>query len=150
MIVEAFTLHEPWMRSRFNDYGELFRDRVALGGVITGADYNQALRRRRELIADTFAATKGIDAIVTAGAPAEAPKIDAVPKWGNLEKPSFTNPFNITGWPALCVCSGYGEGGLPVSIQIASKPFTEPTLFRIGHAYEAARGWRARRPALAS
>jgi len=148
MIVEAFTLHEPWMRSRFNDYGELFRDRVALGGVISGADYNQALRRRRELIAETFAATVGIDAIVTAGAPVEAPKIDAVPKWGNLERPSFTNPFNITGWPALCVCSGFGEGGLPVSIQIASRPFTEPTLFRIGHAYEAARSWRTQRPAL--
>ena len=29
MITEAFTLHAPWMRERFMDYGELFRDRVA-------------------------------------------------------------------------------------------------------------------------
>ena len=150
MIVEAYALHEKWMRTSFNDYGELFRDRVALGGLIPAADYVQALRRRRELLAATFAATKDIDAVVTAGAPAEAPRIDAVPKWGNLEKPSFTNPFNVTGWPALCVCSGFGEGGLPVSVQIASKPFTEPTLFRIGHAYESARTWRKNRPSLVS
>jgi aspartyl-tRNA(Asn)/glutamyl-tRNA(Gln) amidotransferase subunit A len=148
MIVEAYALHEKWMQTSFNDYGELFRDRVALGGLIPAADYVQAVRRRRELLADTFAATKGIDAVVTAGAPAEAPRINAVPKWGNLEKASFTNPFNVTGWPALCVCSGFGEGGLPVSVQIASKPFTEATLFRIGHAYETARGWRTRRPSL--
>src|SRR5213079_3122949 len=30
MITEAFTLHAPWMRKHFSDYGELFRDRVAL------------------------------------------------------------------------------------------------------------------------
>ena len=29
MITEAFALHGPWMRERFMDYGELFRDRVA-------------------------------------------------------------------------------------------------------------------------
>jgi aspartyl-tRNA(Asn)/glutamyl-tRNA(Gln) amidotransferase subunit A len=148
MIVEAYALHEKWMKDSFNDYGELFRDRVALGGIIPAADYVQALRRRRELLAATFAATQGIDALVTAGAPAEAPRIDAVPKWGNLQKASFTNPFNVTGWPALCVCSGFGEGGLPVSVQIASKPFTEALLFRIGHAYETSRGWRAKRPTL--
>lgn len=148
MIVEAYALHEKWMQTSFNDYGELFRDRVALGGLIPAADYVQALRRRRELLAVTFTATKGIDALVTAGAPAEAPRIDAVPKWGNLEIPSFTNPFNVTGWPALCVCSGFGEGGLPVSVQIASKPFTEATLLRIGHAYEVARTWRNTRPQL--
>ncbi len=150
MIVEAYALHEKWMQTSFNDYGELFRDRVALGGLIPAADYVQAVRRRRELLTDTFAATKDIDAVVTAGAPAEAPHIHAVPKWGNLEKPNFTNPFNVTGWPAMCVCSGFGVGGLPVSVQIAAKPFQEALLFRIGHAYEIARPWRERRPAMVS
>ena len=39
MINEAFTLHAPWMRERFKDYGELFRDRVALAATFSGAGH---------------------------------------------------------------------------------------------------------------
>ena len=149
LIAEAFTLHEPWMRERFGDYGELLRDRMAFGGLIAATDYVQALRMRRELCAATTAAMADVDLVVTAGAPAEAPRIDDVPKWDNLARPGFTAPFNLTGWPALSVCSGFGVGGLPVSVQIAAKPFQEATLFRAAHAFEQAAGLRAKRPAVA-
>jgi aspartyl-tRNA(Asn)/glutamyl-tRNA(Gln) amidotransferase subunit A len=86
---------------------------------------------------------------LTASTPAEAPRIDQVPKWGNFEKPSFTMPFNVTGYPALSLCNGYGAGGLPLAMQLVAKPFQEPTLFRAGHAYETATEWRRRRPAIA-
>jgi aspartyl-tRNA(Asn)/glutamyl-tRNA(Gln) amidotransferase subunit A len=66
-----------------------------------------------------------------------------------MEKPSFTMPFNVTGSPAISICTGFGEGGLPVAMQLAGKPFTEPTLFRAAHAYESATKWRALRPAMA-
>ena len=49
LVDEAYAVHEPWMKTRFNDYGELFRDRVALGGLLRAADYVQAMRRRRIL-----------------------------------------------------------------------------------------------------
>ncbi len=149
LVSEAFTVHEPWMRQRFNDYGELMRDRMAFGGLIAATDYVQALRRRRELCAAMTAATQDVDLLVTAGAPAEALPIDAVPKWDGLARPSFTAPFNLTGWPALAVCSGFGAGGLPVSVQIAAKPFQEAMLLRAGHAFEQATDFRARRPASA-
>lgn len=149
LIAEAFTLHEPWMRERFGDYGELLRDRMAFGGLIAATDYVQALRMRRELCAATTAAMEGVDLIVTAGAPAEAPRIDDVPKWDNLARPGFTAPFNLTGWPAMSVCSGFGVGGLPVSVQVAAKPFQETLLFRAAHAFEQAAGLRAKRPAVA-
>ena len=138
------------MRTRFNDYGELLRDRMIMGALMAGTDYVQALRRRRELCAITAAATKNVDVLVTAGAPAEAPRIDAVPKWGNLSNPGFTNPFNLTGWPAISVCSGFGEGGLPVSVQIAAKPFQETLLLRVADAFEKAAGLRGSRPGLAT
>ncbi len=146
LVAEAFSLHEPWMQERFGDYGELLRDRMAYGGLIAATDYVQALRMRRELCAATAAAMQGLDLIVTAGAPAEAPRIDAVPKWDNLARPSFTAPFNLTGWPAMSVCSGFGVDGLPVSVQIAAKPFQEATLFRAAHAFEQAADLRAKRP----
>ena len=91
-----------------------------------------------------------LDVLITASAPAEAPKIDEVPKWGMLEKPNFTMPFNLTGLPALSVCTGYGAGGLPVSMQIVGKPFAEATVFRAGHAYEMATTWRSKRPTMST
>ena len=57
-------------------------------------------------------------------------------------------PFNVTGWPAITLCTGFGEGGLPVAMQMIAKPFEEPALFGAAQAYEAAHGWRAKRPAM--
>jgi len=149
MVTEAFTLHGPWMRERFMDYGELFRDRVSLAATVSGPDMIQATRRRHMLCREMAAAMENLDIIVSASQPGEAPRIDNVPKWANMEKPSFTMPFNVTGLPAISICTGFGEGGLPVAMQLAGKPFTEPTLFRAAHAYETATKWRARRPAMA-
>ena len=35
-------------------------------------------------------------------------------------------PFNVAGYPAISVCAGFGDGGLPVAIQLVGKPFQEP------------------------
>ena len=148
MITEAFTLHAPWLRERFADYGELFHDRVALAATVSGPDLAQAVRRRRVLCQEMAEAMADLDIIVSASQPGEAPRIDSVPKWANMEKPSFTMPCNVTGFPAISICTGFGEGGLPVSMQLAGKPFTEPLLFRAAHAYETAMPWRAKRPKL--
>ncbi len=149
MITEAFTLHAPWLRERFTDYGELFRDRVALAATASGPDIVQAARRRRVLCHEMAAAMENLDIIVSASQPGEAPRIDSVPKWANMEKPSFTMPCNVTGFPAISICTGFGEGGLPVAMQLAGKPFSEAMLFGAAHAYETAMPWRARRPAMA-
>ncbi len=148
MITEAFALHAPWLRERFMDYGELFRDRVALAATVSGPTMVQTARRRRLLCQEMAAAMEDLDIIVSAAAPGEAPRIADVTKWGNMEKPSFTMPFNVTGFPAISVCTGFGEGGLPISMQLVGKPFTEPTVFRAAHAYENAMPWRGRRPVL--
>jgi aspartyl-tRNA(Asn)/glutamyl-tRNA(Gln) amidotransferase subunit A len=150
LTTEAYAIHEPWLKTRFEDYGELMRDRLAFGAILSASDYVQATRRRRSLCLEVQAAMADLDLLITASAPGEAPRIDQVPKWAMLEKPNFTMPFNITGQPALSVCSGYGEGGLPVSIQIVGKPFQEATVFQAGHAYETAHDWRSKRPALAA
>ncbi len=150
LTAEAYAIHEPWLKTRFTDYGELMRDRLAFGAVLSASDYVQATRRRRSLCLEVQAAMADLDLLITASAPGEAPRIDQVPKWLMLEKPNFTMAFNVTGQPALSVCSGYGEGGLPVSIQIIGKPFQEATVFQAGHAYETAHDWRSKRPALAA
>ena len=150
LTAEAYAVHEPWLKERFNDYGELLRDRLAFGALLPASAYIQALRRRRVLCQEMRDAMADLDILITASAAAEAPKIDEVPKWAMFEKPNFTMPFNLTGLPALSVCTGYGAGGLPVSMQIVGKPFAEATVFRAGHAYETATTWRSRRPAMST
>lgn len=145
---EAWAIHEPWMRGRPALYGEFLRARLALGGLLSAGDYVQAQRRRTALIRAAEAAAAGFDLLLTAAAPGEAPRLDAVSKFASLEKPSFTIPFNLLGWPAMSVCTGFGEGGLPVAAQIIGKPWQDGLVLAAGHAVERANGHRARRPDL--
>jgi aspartyl-tRNA(Asn)/glutamyl-tRNA(Gln) amidotransferase subunit A len=149
-IAERAAAYEEWARTRFGDFSERVQRRLMLGALVSAVDYVQAVRRRRELRAELKAAMAGLDAVLTAVQPAEAPPIDALPKWDVLELPNFTMPFNLAGYPAISVCSGFGEGGLPVAIQLAGKPFAEPTLFRIAHTFENATDFRNPRPPLSS
>jgi aspartyl-tRNA(Asn)/glutamyl-tRNA(Gln) amidotransferase subunit A len=146
LLAEGFAVHDHWMKSSMAKYGELLRDRLALAALISAPDYLQAMRRRRELCAAMTAAMADVDILLTATVPAEAPRIDRVPKWAIIEQPNFTSVFNVSGFPALSVCTGYGEGGMPIAMQLVAKPFDEATLFRAGHAYERAMPWRAERP----
>jgi aspartyl-tRNA(Asn)/glutamyl-tRNA(Gln) amidotransferase subunit A len=147
-IVERAAAYEEWSRTRLGDFGERVRRRLMLGAFVSGVDYVQAIRRRRELRAELQAAMNGLDAVLTASQPSEAPMIDALPKWDVFELPSFTMPFNVAGYPAISICSGFGAGGLPVAIQLVGKPFQEPTVLRIADAFEKATPHRSRRPAM--
>jgi aspartyl-tRNA(Asn)/glutamyl-tRNA(Gln) amidotransferase subunit A len=147
-IVERAAAYEEWARTRLGDFGERVRRRLMLGAFVSGVDYVQALRRRRELRAELQRAMGGLDVVLTAAQPAEAPKIDVLPKWDMFELPSFTMPFNIAGYPAISICSGFGEGGLPVALQLVGKPFQEPAVLAIADAFEKATPFRGKRPAM--
>ena len=148
MSTEAFAIHQRWMLTVPGQYGEILRDRLALGGLISGADYVQAQRRRRELAAEMKAAMAEIDILLCACQPGEAARMELAPKWGGLETEGFTLPFNVSGYPAISMRAGFGMGGLPVSVQLAAKPFEEATLFQIAHALEQASDWHNRRPSM--
>ena len=58
----------------------------------------------------------------------------SLPVRGSLIR--FTRPFNLTGHPAASVPCGFTADGLPVGIEFLGRPFAEPTLFKLGYAYE--------------
>ena len=60
--------------------------------------------------------------------------------------PSFTSPYKMTGMPAMSVPCGFTESGLPVGLQIAGRPFDEPTVLRAGYAYQQHARLFERRP----
>jgi aspartyl-tRNA(Asn)/glutamyl-tRNA(Gln) amidotransferase subunit A len=149
LMAEAYAIHEPWLKTSRNSYGEIFRDRASLGGLIRAVDYVQALRRRRDLCREVATAMADLDLLVSAAQAGEAPRIVDLTKWAFFERPSLTSPGPLTGYPAMSVCTGFGMGGLPVAIHLIGKPWAEATLLRAAHAYEQAHPWRTKRPAIA-
>lgn len=147
-ITERAAAYEEWARTRLADFSERVQRRLQLAALVSGVDYVQAVRRRRELRSELQRAMATLDVVITAGAPGEAPRMDTIPKWDLFDKPNFTMPFNVTGYPAMCVCAGFGPAGLPVSVQIAGKPFQDAMVLRVGDAFEKATAYRSRRPAL--
>ncbi len=101
---------------------------------------------------------RDVDILVTPGTPFPAFSVAAdaeetVTMGGqtvskSLVSSAFTHPFNLSGMPALVLPSGFSERGLPLSLQIAGRPFSEDTLFAVGHAYEQHAGWFRRQPPL--
>jgi Asp-tRNA(Asn)/Glu-tRNA(Gln) amidotransferase A subunit family amidase len=61
------------------------------------------------------------------------------PPIGTGDRGIRDNPISaITGLPAIVVPAGVDEEGLPISIELLGRPFSEPALFRLAHAYERA------------
>ena len=54
--------------------------------------------------------------------------------------------FSLTGAPALAVPCGFTADGLPLSLQIAGRPFDEATVLRAGDAYQRSTRWHLRSP----
>ena len=116
-------MHEPWLRE---DQASATAISCATGwcwaALLSAADYLAAQKQRRELVRRTGRRPCGLDLLLTAAQPAEAPPIESVPKWAFLDKPNLTIPFNVTGRPGLTLCTGFGEGGLPVARSSSASP----------------------------
>lgn len=59
---------------------------------------------------------------------------------------SYQYPFNLTGHPACALPSGFGDDGLPTSVQVVGKWGHEADVLRLGALLEQARPWAQHRP----
>src|SRR5712692_5547020 len=148
MLTEAFAYHARDLRERPQLYGEVLREKLMAGALFTGDEYVQAQRLRARLREGVHRALADVDVLATPTTPGTAPAFSAV-----LD-PSFpfarrnVAPFTMEGLPALALPCGFAPGGLPISLQLAGRPFDEATVLRAGHAYEQATEWHHRHPAL--
>lgn len=67
---------------------------------------------------------------------------------GRYRGPLHGIPFGAANVPALVLPMGYTRDRLPLSLQIAGRPYDEETVYRIGHAYERATPWHGMHPDL--
>ena len=122
------------------------RPRIQLGRDIRAHQYLAALAERDRMKADFLAALDGagIDALLTPTTQTAAIPNDAVDQ--NTTPAHFTRVFNLLEMCALALPSGFTAGGLPLSLQIACRPYDEAMALRIGWAYQQATDWHTRRP----
>jgi aspartyl-tRNA(Asn)/glutamyl-tRNA(Gln) amidotransferase subunit A len=144
---ELLAVHEPVLRARLNDFGADFLGRALGALLISGADYMQASRQRRVMIAEMAPLYDRFDVLVTAG-PGPAARLDSWRTINFWQRSSVTTPFNVTGGPALVQCIGFTDDGLPLSMQVVGRPFADAMVLRVAKAYEDATPWRRRRPVL--
>lgn len=144
---ELFSLHLPELIARPEQFGQDFRARSIAACLFTAEDYVRASRERRAIMDEMRPLYHRYDLFITANTSA-AGRLDQHDTMAFWKKPNLTTPFNCTGGPALSVLCGFTKQGLPLSIQIAGRPFDDKTVLRAGHAYEQATGHWKKRPTL--
>ena len=146
LMAEAYAYHERDLREHPELYGEVLRERILAGALVTASEYTQAQRIRSEICRETAEVLKTVDVLAspTALKPA-TPFAQAFDPEFAFPKSNMA-PFNMTGLPTLALPCGFSSAGLPVSFQLSGRPFEEGTVLRAGHTYEQATTWHTRRP----
>lgn len=149
---ESFVYHHHWFEQRSTDYTPAFYHKITAAGL-TSAEERIISQRVRQLVTREFAQVmRGVDVIVTPTSrtlasaseraiPAERRKLP----W-SADMSSVTRPASLAGYPALSVPVGFAADNTPIGMQLIGRPWEEPTIFRVGYAYERASGWTSRRP----
>ena len=123
---------------------EAVRPRIQLGRDISAREYLAALAERDALKQRFLAAMDGVDAVLTPTTQTAAIPTQSVDQ--ATTPAHFTRMLNLMEMCALSVPNGFTRNGLPLSLQIACKPYDEATALRIGWAYQNATDWHERHP----
>jgi aspartyl-tRNA(Asn)/glutamyl-tRNA(Gln) amidotransferase subunit A len=150
MTSEALAAHGERLRARWDDHLRSTRTTIAAGALVSGADYVQAQRMRRAAQRDVAAVLRDVDlvAMPTAnqGAPDVAELRDGPPM--AVFRRTFTPYWDVVGNPVLALPIGFASNGLPLSMQLAARPWEEALLVRAGDAFQRATEWHLAEPGL--
>jgi aspartyl-tRNA(Asn)/glutamyl-tRNA(Gln) amidotransferase subunit A len=155
---EAYTYHheQGWLETRAGLYRPDIYEVLLAGRDYSAMDYIQGQRARRDFTTAMQSIFTKVDALVTPTLPEPARSIDRIDEpavYNGITEPAgyalrYTFPFDLTGQPALTIPCGFTSTNLPVGLQLVATHFGEPTLFRLGHAYQRATDWHKRTPPL--
>jgi aspartyl-tRNA(Asn)/glutamyl-tRNA(Gln) amidotransferase subunit A len=152
---EAASLHEAWILERPQDYDLGVRAYAESGLLIPAVRYAEAQRLRGPLLREFLATTLSTADVVLTPVLAQAtptleackPSSSSRAAAGMAALPRWTRWASFLGIPAVAVPCGFGEDGMPLSFQLAGRPFREDLLLRAAHAYQEATGWHRKVPA---
>jgi amidase len=83
-------------------------------------------------------AANALDALVYPSVQVPPPSFEGRRRWTTLTFPTNTLIASQTWMAAMTVPAGFTEEGLPVGLEFVATPYDEPTVFRLGYAYEQA------------
>jgi Asp-tRNA(Asn)/Glu-tRNA(Gln) amidotransferase A subunit family amidase len=115
---------------------------------IPAAAYVSALRIRRRLHRELESWLAPYDAVVTPTLKKVAPPLDRrfSDYFGAYRRLLITSVGNLLGWPCVTVPTGFGERGLPTSLQFVGRPGSENALLAMARHYQQSTDWHLRRP----
>ena len=151
--VEAPTTYRSLLLERPHDIAHDNRIGYMVNAILPSTYYYKAVQLRTLLRAQVLQTLEEVDLMLlpTVGVPAQPltpdPQITG-PENVNRTPYLLTTVPSLANLPALAVPCGFSDEGLPLSLQIAGRPFDEATVLRAGHAYEQATEWHTRRPPL--
>jgi aspartyl-tRNA(Asn)/glutamyl-tRNA(Gln) amidotransferase subunit A len=146
-------LQDMYKKSRSQGFGAEVQRRIMIGTYVLSHGYYDAYylqaQKLRRMIADDFQACfQHCDVIAGPVAPSVAWKLGAQdddPVAAYLAD-IFTLPASLAGLPGMSLPAGFGEGGMPVGLQLIGNYFGEGQLLHTAHAFQQASDWHLRRP----
>ncbi len=146
-------LRQMYRLTREEGFGAEVKRRIMLGTYVLSAGYYDAYylkaQKVRTLIKNDFlSAFENCDAIITPTAPSTAFAIgekvdDPLAMYLN---DIYTVTANLAGVPGMSVPCGLSAERLPIGFQLLGPYWSEPTLFKLAHAYTAAHPFTERPP----
>jgi aspartyl-tRNA(Asn)/glutamyl-tRNA(Gln) amidotransferase subunit A len=148
------SLEDMYKKSRSEGFGAEVKRRIMIGTYVLSHGYYDAYylqaQKLRRMIADDFQACfEQCDLIAGPVAPTVAWKLgdksdDPV---ANYLADIFTLPASLAGLPGMSLPAGFGEGAMPVGLQLIGDYFQEGTLLHAAHAFQQVTDWHQRSPA---
>jgi aspartyl-tRNA(Asn)/glutamyl-tRNA(Gln) amidotransferase subunit A len=146
-------LEDMYRRSRSVGFGPEVKRRIMIGTYVLSHGYYDAYylqaQKLRRMIADDFQACfRQCDLIAGPVAPTVAWKLgdkSADPVAAYLAD-IFTLPASLAGLPGMSLPAGFGEGAMPVGLQLIGNYFEEGALLHAANAFQLATDWHQRSP----
>ncbi|MDO9095774.1 MAG: Asp-tRNA(Asn)/Glu-tRNA(Gln) amidotransferase subunit GatA [Rubrivivax sp.] len=147
-------LMDMYRKSRAEGFGPEVKRRIMIGTYVLSHGYYDAYyvqaQKLRRMIADDFQACfQHCDLIAGPVAPTVAWQLGAQgedPLQAYLAD-IFTLPGSLAGLPGMSVPAGFGQGGMPVGLQLIGNYFEEGALLHAAHALQLATDHHTRAPA---
>ncbi|MBL0423274.1 Asp-tRNA(Asn)/Glu-tRNA(Gln) amidotransferase subunit GatA [Ramlibacter sp. AW1] len=150
---EFTDLLDMYKKTRAQGFGDEVKRRIMVGTYVLSHGYYDAYylqaQKIRRMIADDFRrAFESCDLIAGPVAPSVAWKLGdkADDPVANYLADIFTLPASLAGLPGMSIPCGFGEGGMPVGLQLIGNYFGEGRLLQAAHAYQQATDFHSRVP----
>jgi aspartyl-tRNA(Asn)/glutamyl-tRNA(Gln) amidotransferase subunit A len=140
---ESAEIHQKWLDTRSEDYGEDVRSMLIQGTEVSAVDYIRSHKFRKELRDEFVKVLKNFDVLIMPTTPLTAPRFgEQTVNIGDKTLQIYqalsrqTIAFDSTGLPAISIPIGLSKDNLPVGAQIIGPPFKEEKILSLAYAYE--------------